>query len=97
MSADGSVVVFDSANLLPDNRQLVHDVFTRNVTAGMTTLVSANNPAFSSQTPDGITGFTHLASAPTASSSRFTAMQKIWWPTTQMAAATCLCATRSPA
>jgi len=58
MSADGSVVAFDCANLLPDNRQLVHDVFTRNVTAGTTALVSANNPAFSSQTPDGITGLT---------------------------------------
>ena len=58
MSADGSVVAFDCANLLPDNRQLVHDVFARNVAAGTTALVSANNHVFSSQTPDGITGFT---------------------------------------
>jgi hypothetical protein len=58
LSADGSVVAFDCANLLPDNRHLVHDVFMRNATAGTTALISASNPALSSQTPDGISGFT---------------------------------------
>jgi Tol biopolymer transport system component len=58
MSADGSVVAFDSANLLPDNRHLVHDVFTRNVTTGAISLVSAANPTLSSETPNGISGFT---------------------------------------
>jgi len=57
MSADGSVVAFDSANLLPDNRHLVHDVFTRNVPSAVTSLISAANPALPSQTPDGISGF----------------------------------------
>ena len=61
MSADGSVVAFDSENLLPDNRHLVHDVFTRNVPAAVTTLVSATNPALPSQTPDGISGFTSFS------------------------------------
>ena len=58
MSADGSVVVFDSANLLSDNRHVVHDVFMRNVAAGTNSLISASHPALPSQTPDGITGFT---------------------------------------
>jgi len=61
MSADGSVAAFDSAYLLPDNRHLVHDVFTRNVPAAVTTLVSAANPAPPSQTPDGISGFTSFS------------------------------------
>jgi Tol biopolymer transport system component len=58
VSADGSLVAFDSANLLPDNRHLVHDVFTRNVPSAVTTLISAANLALPSQTPDGISGFT---------------------------------------
>ncbi len=61
LSADGSVVAFDSANLLPDNRHLVHDVFTRNVPSAVTTLISAANPALPSQTPDGISGFTSFS------------------------------------
>jgi Tol biopolymer transport system component len=61
MSADGSIVAFDSANLLPDNRHLVHDVFARNVTAGVTSLISASNPALLSKTPDGISGFTFFS------------------------------------
>ena len=61
MSADGSVVAFDSENLLPDNRHLVHDVFTRNVPSAVTTLISAANPALPSQTPDGISGFTSFS------------------------------------
>jgi Tol biopolymer transport system component len=61
MSVDGSIVVFDSANLLSDNRHLVHDVFLRNVTTGVTSLVSASNSFFVSQTPDGISGFTSFS------------------------------------
>ena len=61
MSADGSVVAFDSANLLTDNRHQVHDVFVRNVTTGATVLVSASNPALPSQTPDGISGLTSFS------------------------------------
>jgi Tol biopolymer transport system component len=63
MSADGSVVAFDSENLLPDNRHLVHDVFTRNVPSAVTTLISAANPALPSQTPDGISGFTSFSAS----------------------------------
>jgi Tol biopolymer transport system component len=58
LSADGSVVAFDCANLLPDNRHLVHDIQTLNTTSGVTSLVSAANPALPSQTPDGVSGFT---------------------------------------
>jgi Tol biopolymer transport system component len=58
LSGDGSVVAFDCANLLPGNRHLVHDVQTRNITSGVTSLVSAANPALPSQTPDGVSGFT---------------------------------------
>jgi hypothetical protein len=61
ISADGSVVVFDSANLLSDNRHLVHDVFTCNLTTGASTLVSASNPALSLQTPNGISGLTSFS------------------------------------
>jgi Tol biopolymer transport system component len=61
MSGDGSIVAFDSANLLPDNRHLVHDVFARNVVTGATSLVSASNPSLVSQTPDGISGFTSFS------------------------------------
>lgn len=63
MSADGSVVAFDSANLLSDNRHLVHDVFTRNVPSSVTTLISAANPSLPSQTPDGISGFTSFSAS----------------------------------
>jgi Tol biopolymer transport system component len=58
MTADGSVVVFDCANLLSGNRHLVHDVFLRNVAAGATTLVSSANPTLLSQTPNGISSLT---------------------------------------
>jgi len=61
ISAYGRFVVFDSANLLPDNRHLVHDVFVRNVTTARTVLVSASNPDLLSQTPDGISGFTSFS------------------------------------
>jgi Tol biopolymer transport system component len=61
MSADGSVVAFDCANLLSDNRHLVHDVFTRGAASAVTTLVSTANPALPSQTPDGISGYTSFS------------------------------------
>jgi len=61
ISADGSVVAFDSANLLPDNRHQVHDVFVCNVTTGTNDLISASNPALLSQTPDGISGLTSFS------------------------------------
>lgn len=63
LSADGSVVVFDSANVLSDNRRQNHDVFMRNVTTGATDLISASNPALLSQTPDGISGFTPFSAS----------------------------------
>jgi hypothetical protein len=58
LSADGSVVAFDSANLLPDNRHLNDNVFARDLTAGTTGLISARLPALPSQTPDGLSGLT---------------------------------------
>ena len=61
MSADGSMVAFDSANLVPDNRHLVHDVFACTVITDATSLVSASHPSFVSQTPDGLSGFTSFA------------------------------------
>ena len=64
MSADGNYVVFDCANLLPDNRHQIHDVFMRNVAAGTNVLISAGNPTLSSPTPDGITGFTLSGASP---------------------------------
>ena len=61
LSADGSVVAFDSANLLPDNRRLNCNVFARNLTAGATGLISARQPALPSQTPDGLSGLTQFS------------------------------------
>ena len=58
LSADGNVVVFDSAKLLNDNRCLAYDVFARDVAAGATDLISARQPALPSQTPDGISSLT---------------------------------------
>jgi Tol biopolymer transport system component len=58
LSADGSVVAFDSANLLPDNRHLNYNVFACDLTAGATGLISARQPALPSQTPDGLSGLT---------------------------------------
>jgi len=63
ISADGSVVAFDSANLLPDNRHLVHDGFTRNVATGAPSLVSASHPALSAQTPNGSSSFTSFSAS----------------------------------
>src|ERR1035437_117855 len=45
ISADGSVVVFDCANLLPDNRHQIRDVYLHTVAAGTNDLISASNPA----------------------------------------------------
>jgi len=43
MSADGSGVAFDCANLLTDNQHLVHDVFVCNMTTGATNYASVFN------------------------------------------------------
>ena len=61
LSADGSVVAFESANLLNDNRQLNYDVFAYDAASNTTDLISAHYPALPSQTPDGITGFTSFS------------------------------------
>ncbi|MES1180243.1 MAG: hypothetical protein ABUL66_00100 [Verrucomicrobiota bacterium] len=53
MSADGSVVAFDCANLLPDSRHQVRDVFLRSVTADTNELISVSRPASLALTPDG--------------------------------------------
>src|ERR1039458_9233953 len=63
ISADGSVVVFDCANLLPDNRHQIRDVFIHTVAAGMNDLISASNPALLSQTPDGSSGLTSFSTS----------------------------------
>jgi hypothetical protein len=63
ISADGSVVVFDSANLLPDNRHQIRDVFIHTVATGTNDLVSASNPALLSQTPDGSSGLTSFSTS----------------------------------
>ena len=58
LSADGSVVAFDTVNLLSDNRHLNDNVFALNLTAGATSLISARQPSLSSPTPDGLSGLT---------------------------------------
>ena len=58
LSANGNVVVFDSAKLLTDNRHLARDVFACDVAAGTTDLISARQPGLPSQTPDGISSLT---------------------------------------
>jgi hypothetical protein len=63
ISADGSVVVFDCANLLPDNRHQIRDVFIHTVAAGTNDLISASNPALLSQTPDGSSGLTSFSTS----------------------------------
>jgi hypothetical protein len=61
LSADGSVITFESENLLGDNREQNYDIFARGLSAGTTDLISARNPALPSQTPDGISGFTSFS------------------------------------
>jgi len=58
MSADGSVTVFESRNLLSDRRHVFNDIFARSRTASAPELISAGNPLLPSQTPDGINGLT---------------------------------------
>jgi len=70
LSADGSVIAFDSANLLDDNRKLNDDVFAANTAANLTELISAHDPALASRTPDGISGFTSFS---VSTNSRFVA------------------------
>ncbi len=63
ISADGSVVVFDCAKLLPDNRHLIRDVFRQTVATGANDLVSAGNPALLSQTANGSSGLTTFSTS----------------------------------
>jgi len=63
MSADGSVVAFDCANLLPDNRHQVRDVFLHSVTANTNELISASRPDAISLTPDGSSQITAFSSS----------------------------------
>ena len=63
ISADGSVVVFDCAKLLPDNRHLIRDIFRQTVATGANDLVSASNPALQSQTPNGSSGLTAFSTS----------------------------------
>jgi hypothetical protein len=70
LSADGSVVVFDTANLLSDNRHLNYNVFARDLTAGITGLISVRQPALPSQTPNGLSGLTPF---PVSANGRFVA------------------------
>jgi dipeptidyl aminopeptidase/acylaminoacyl peptidase len=58
LSADGSVVAFDSANLLSDNRHLNYNVFARDLTTGITGSISVRQPVLPSQTPNGLSGIT---------------------------------------
>ena len=55
------MAAFESANLLNGNRHLSCDVFAYNAASNTTDLISAHYPALSSQTPDGITGFTSFS------------------------------------
>src|ERR1019366_7601853 len=70
MSADGSVLAFDCSGLLPDNRHLIRDVFVHTVATGVNELISASDPALSSQTPNGSSGFTSFC---TSSNGQFVA------------------------
>lgn len=63
LSADGSTVAFDCANLLQDNRHRVHDVFSCNDSVGALDLASAANAAFVCLTPDGNSGITSFSSS----------------------------------
>jgi Tol biopolymer transport system component len=58
LSADGSIVAFDSRDLLSDNRHENYDVFARDISENCTDLISARNCTLPSQTPDGISSFT---------------------------------------
>ena len=58
LSADGSVVAFDTVNLLSDNRHMNDNVFACDLTAGATSLISARQPALLSPTPNGLSGLT---------------------------------------
>jgi Tol biopolymer transport system component len=56
MSADGSVMVFESRNLLSDRRHEFYDVFARSQLANVPELISVGNSLLPTQTPDGISG-----------------------------------------
>lgn len=63
MSADGSVVAFDCSGLLPDNRHLTRDIFVHTVATGVNQLISTSDPALSSQSPNGNSGFTFFCTS----------------------------------
>lgn len=63
MSADGSVVAFDCANLLPDNRHQVRDVFLHAVATNTNELISASQPALTSIAPNGSSQLTVFSSS----------------------------------
>jgi Tol biopolymer transport system component len=63
MSADGSVVAFDCANLLPDSRHQVRDVFLHSVTADTNELISVSRPASLALTPDGSSQLTAFSAS----------------------------------
>lgn len=63
LSADGSVVAFDSTGLLSDNRHLIRDVFAHSVATGSNALVSASDPTLWSQAPNGNSGFTSFGTS----------------------------------
>ena len=63
MSADGGVVAFDCANLLPDNRHQVRDVFRHSWAANTNELVSVSQPVLASLTPDGSSLLTAFSSS----------------------------------
>ena len=61
MSADGSLVAFDCANILSDNRHRYRDLFLRHVATGANELISAAYPGLASQTPDGSSGISSVS------------------------------------
>jgi Tol biopolymer transport system component len=56
MSADGSITVFDSRNILLENRRKFSEVFAYNRLTGANELISGRNPILPSLAPDGISG-----------------------------------------
>jgi Tol biopolymer transport system component len=56
MSANGSVIVFDSRDMLSDNRNRFSDIFAFHRAAETFELISAHQPSQPSLTPDGISG-----------------------------------------
>jgi hypothetical protein len=63
LSTNGPSIAFQSpdGNLVPNDRNRALDVFGRNVAAGTNEMISACEPALSSQTPDGLSTMTLLS------------------------------------